>query len=480
MSQQPYPDELEWWQKVFDVEVARRYAQADPPKPYPNSRSPRWGNRTAYDICAGMTKEASMAKHLRALEIELGLDRSTPGQPTNRPLVGPLRVENKLFCDDTGPRRVFFCSWFPALCILRNDPAEFERQINAIAAANYQGIRVFLAVGGWSDFWDGREVAPAGFTKWKFSPESGHLRPAGHGGRIDAWPDHAELLRTLLRACKARKLRLHLSCGDMQIICPDPGRELDLHRQWARICAEEGGLEVVALAGETNEYPMNRFGGDGAQSVQQMGRVLQAWREAIPGVLTAQGAILSEEADKLYESSQFGQVCISHTTREPFSLCIKRTLGLVYWEGNYRHFPKPFWQGEPAGPAQDSYQRQDDPANLTALYAMHALTGQASNQFAGPAVRSREPLECAWGFKELPKILAVLPEDVATWQHANGPNGAILYWFKGQRFATATIKDWNSAPPRPVREWSLFAGDAVTQGTGNPPRATGLIVGTFA
>jgi hypothetical protein len=480
MSQQPYPDELQWWGPVFDVEVAKRYAQAVPPQPYPNAKSARWGYRTAYDICAGMTKEASMAKHLRELEVELGVNQPKPGQPTNRPLIGPLRVENKLFRDDTGPRRVFFCSWFPALRILRDNPAEFERQINAIAAANYQGIRVFLALGGWTDYWDGREVVPVGFTKWRFSPRTGHLRPAGYGVQIDAWPDYTDLLRTLLRACKARKLRLHLSCGDMQVICPDPNIELDLHRQWARICAEEGGLDVVALAGETNEYPMNRFGGDGAQSVQQMGRILQVWQDALPGVLTAQGAILSEEADKLYESCQHGQVCISHTSRSPFSLCVKRTLGLVYWEGDYRRFPKPFWQGEPAGPAEDCYQRQDDPANLTALYAMHALTGQASNQFSGPSVRSRQPLESVWGFKELPAILAALPEDVATWERAHGPNGAILYWFKGKQFATATIAEWNSEPPRPVQTWTLIAGDKVTQGTGQPPRLTGLIVGNFA
>ena len=67
---QPYPDEEEWWEGVFDAEVARRYAAKG--QAFPNPRSARWSNRTAYDIRDGMTKEASMAKHLAELDIELG------------------------------------------------------------------------------------------------------------------------------------------------------------------------------------------------------------------------------------------------------------------------------------------------------------------------------------------------------------------------------------------------------------------------
>lgn len=69
---QPYPDEGSWWLWVFDVEVGKRYAQAG--KPYPdNAMSFRWASRTAYDIGAGMTKEDSLAKHLKELEQALGI-----------------------------------------------------------------------------------------------------------------------------------------------------------------------------------------------------------------------------------------------------------------------------------------------------------------------------------------------------------------------------------------------------------------------
>lgn len=475
---QPYPDERTWW-RAFDEEVRARYRIVHRSWPDPNDPDTFvWRGRTAYDISAGLTKEASAAKHLLELEQELGLHQPAPGQPTNRPLIGPLRIENKLFRDDSGYRRVFFCSWFPALRILRDNPAEFERQLNAIAAANYQGIRIFLAVGGWTPSWDGREVAPVSFTKWRWT--GNFLRTDQFGDRVEAWPDYDELLRRLLRACRARKLRVHLSTGDMQILCPDANQEVELHRRCARICAEEGGLEVVALAGDTNEYPQNRFGGDSASSITQMGRVLQVWKDTIPGVLVAEGAPLSEEPAKLHEASMHGNVCISHTTREPFSTCLKHTFGLVYYEGAYRSFPLPFWQGEPAGPGDDAYQAQNDPANLTALYALHALTGQASNYFNGPAVRSLVPLESTWGFTQLPALFANrLPEDVATWEHGSDRHGGIEYWWKGNTFITVMFAEWNPAPPRPIASWTLYGGTSVESGTGTPPRKTGLLVGTF-
>ncbi len=408
----------------------------------------------------------------------------TPPPPyteTNRPLIGPLRIQDKMFRDDSGWRRVLFCSWFPALRILRDNPAEFERQINAIAAANYQGIRVFLAVGGWSDYWDGREVAPVGFQKWFYSGQTGFMRPASLGAWIDAWADYDDLLRDLLRACKVRKLRLHVTTGDMQIICPDPNHEIDLHRRFARICGEEGGLEVIAVAEATNEFPFNRYGSDGPDSITQMGRILDVWTAAIPGVLTMQGAIpANEKVASLNKASTYGPLCAVHVTRQPVATCLKHTFGLVYFEGNYRGYPKPFWEGEPAGPGQDSYDRVDDPASLIGIYAYHGLTGQASVRFQGAAVRFHQPLESEWGFTELPALLAAhLPEDVALWDHGSNQRGGIEYWWKGNNFRTVSYVDWDTAPPRPVASWTVYDGSVVS-GTGTPPRCTGMIVGIFA
>lgn len=407
------------------------------------------------------------------------LSAATDEPRTDRPLVGRLRVQDKLFRDDSGYRRVLFCSWFPALRILRDNPPEFYRQIDAIAAAGYQGFRTFLAVGGWMDFWDGREVVPIAFTKWHYT--GNHLRSERLGTSLQAWPDYDDLLRTLLRACRARGLRLHVTTGDMQVITGDDmRRERNLHERFARICAEEGGTDVIALAEMTNEFPLNRYGGQGPASIQQLGALVDIWRRAIPGVLTAQGAIpQNEEPESLELACTHGDVCAVHITRDPFAMCLKRTFGVTNWEGDWRAFQKAVWEGEPAGPGADSYQRLDDPSSLTALYAMHALLGHGSVQFSGPAVRSREPLEAVWGFTQLPRILSVLPEDIATWDHASDGRGGIMYFFRGDRFATATTREWDPSPPRPIDIYTLYAGDTVVYGTGTPPRATGLIVGRF-
>lgn len=398
---------------------------------------------------------------------------------TNRPLIGPLRSQDKLLRDDSGWRRVFFASWFTALRTLRDNPTEFYRQIDALAGANYQGARVFLAVGGWSDFWDNHEVIPIAFQKWFYTGNL--MRSDRLGAQLAAWSDYDDLFRALLREFKKRNLRLDLTVGDMQIIVGnDQAKELELHRRLSRIAAEEGGLDVIALVEGTNEFPINRYGGDSDGSIEQLGRVLEVWRQAIPGVLTTEGAVISEDPERLYAGARHGQVAAVHISRDPIELHLKRSFGVTRWEGDWRHFPLAFWETEPAGPGRDSFAAQNDPANLTAVYAQHALLGHGSNYFNGPAVRGDGPLESTWGFKELPKILAQLPEDVAMWDHDSDRRGGIEYFFRGNQFATATIKLWSTAPPRPVAEWTLYAGDNVTHGTGNPPaHVTGLLVGRF-
>jgi hypothetical protein len=268
-----YPDEPTYW-KQFQNDMIAAYEAAGRAFPDPNDPD-AYFSRCGYDIGFGLDPALAARKHIAELKQELGatpIDPPPPGEPTARPLVGPLRIQDKLFRDDQGFRRVLFCSWFPALRILRDNPQEFERQINAIASAGYQGIRVFLAVGGWSDYWDGREVVPIRFQKATF--DGNHLRPVFNGPWLEAWPDYDDLLRTLLRACRARKLRLHVTCGDMQIIDRDGSQELALHRRFAEIIAAEGGAEVVSLYEVTNEFPLNRYGGESAPSIEQMGRVI--------------------------------------------------------------------------------------------------------------------------------------------------------------------------------------------------------------
>jgi len=213
-----------------------------------------------------------------------------------------------------------------------------------------------------------------------------------------------------------------------------------------------------------------------------MGQVVAVWKNTIPGILTCQGAIpQNEEVASLTTASTFGDVCAVHVTRQSAGMCLKRTFGLVYFEGNYRGFPKPFWEGEPAGPGADSFDRQDDPAVLVARASLSAITGQADVRFQGAAVRALAPLESEWGFREIPALLAQhLPEDIAGWDHGNDHRGGIEYWWKDRDFRTVQFVDWDPSPPRAVATWTRYTGTGSQSGTGTPTPGTGLLVGTFA
>jgi len=332
-------------------------------------------------------------------------------------------------------------------------------------------------------------VYPVDFTPWYFDRSSGHMRPAGYGPPIQGWPDFDALWRTNCREHRKRKLRMIVCFGDNQIIVPVERDEIALHERVLGICAEEGGSVIVAGVEIVNEPPQNYPGGISDEAVARMGRVIAAGRRILPDVIFMQGAGLSEEPDVLYQTSKHGEACSQHTSRQPPEFCLKRTFGLVNWEGKWRDFWKPFWMMEPAGPnvgprdnqGDDMYAPWDDPAEIMALYAMHAVLGMASNFFTGADVRGTEDAENAYGYDELPALFEqIFPEGVATWDHAaNGAVGGIMYFFKGKSFVAPTHKTWNNHPPRPIAEWTFYQGTVVLHGTGNPPAGSGVIVGTF-
>jgi hypothetical protein len=75
--QQPYPSESPdggWWGQEFDKAVEACYTEAGRVYPDPDDeKSLRWCGRCAYDICAGLTKEDALEKHIAELRVALGL-----------------------------------------------------------------------------------------------------------------------------------------------------------------------------------------------------------------------------------------------------------------------------------------------------------------------------------------------------------------------------------------------------------------------
>jgi hypothetical protein len=408
-----------------------------------------------------------------------------------RPLVGPLRVQDKKFRDDTGYRRVFFDSDFNLLRKLKYEPDRYFQSLEEACVAGYQGTRQFVSVGGWMDFWaPDYGVYPITFNAWYHSPASGMLRPAALGRRIIGWSDFDDLWRQNLREHRKRGLRIVVSFGDCQIITPFEHTEIELHERVARIAAEEGGSAVIAGWEIANEYPQNYPTGGSTTSVERMGRVIAAVRKILPDVIFMQGAALSEEPEQLYLSSKYGEACSQHTTRQPVEMCFKRTFGLWNWEGKapIPYFHKPFCMMEPAGPnvgprdgvGDDMYAPWDNPGDILGLYALHMCLGFWSNFFTGADVRGTGTAGDAWGYDELPALFdQIFPEDIATWDHASDGRGGIMYFFKGKDFRAPTHRSWDTHPPRPIANWTFHQGDRVLHGTGNPPSGSGVLVGTF-
>lgn len=356
--------------------------------------------------------------------------------PARFSLIGRIRAAPRGFGDDTGPRNLLFVSWFPALRIWRDDRQRAIDELDDIAASGWLGIRVFLAVGGWSTYWDGREVCPIDVAKWV--PDDQH-HAALHGTHIrteSAWPDYDELLASFLVAVKARGLKLNTTLGDMQMIAGGV-EEVQLHERLARIVRDVDPT-IVALWETWNEPFQNNELGEGDPGIDERAktqgrRIMEAVRAILPGQLCSMGSSTgSEEPDPMRWWCEHADVMDIHGLRSGdgnYAHQIARAFGVAYWGLGTSGFEevgnKPIWQGEPAGPdgpgVNRNFQPTNDPAHIWALYVMHVLTGQGTVYHGGSGVRYLDTrLSDMWGFKELPALLSVLPDDICTWRLIHG------------------------------------------------------------
>lgn len=373
---------------------------------------------------------------------------------TARRLVGPLRIVDNRFVDDSGPRRVFFASYFAALRVLKDRPGEFRREFDAIAAAGYQGVRVFWSVGGYHGFWGGAEVVPVSFTQ-------------DDGTRLEAWPAYDALFVQLLAEAQARGLRLALTTGDVQYLMNDPAVELAQHQRVAQLVAAHGGATVVSSWEVVNEdfvnYPVH---GDDAWT--RMRAVAAAVKAILPDVLVSTTNVnASQEPTEFARAMKGADLVHLHGMRSPGDRAIDRALHGVAWgEGAHAYRPYPVWQMEPASAICD-HGGCTDPilshAELIALYGMHQITGQASTFFQGNAVTpTSTPLEAVWGFKELPALFdRYLPEDSSTWEHGYHHPGAALWWWTDRQAATSVAEGWDYTPAVSLREATVIIGETV-------------------
>ncbi len=417
------------------------------------------------------------------------------------PILGQLRRQGNLFAHDGGLITPTFSSEFPMLRMFKFARERYLRAKSDIIRYRLQGSREFVDVGGWDPYWNGSEVSLTGYTKWRWGGSV--TRPGSLGHVVAAWPDGYRILGDVIEDFARAKLKLHLTHGDRQIIYADIvngqpvynfEKELEAHRAAARVIRDTSPV-TVDFYEISNEIPMNSPEGGSDKDYEICRRLIQEVKAIFGrGPLCGLGAALSEEPAKLTQSADGGDVCFVHVVRD-WPMCLKRTMGLKAFEGNWGAFPWPYQHGEPMPTnvppynddvGDDGYMATDRVDRFIALHTMIALCACGTNVFTGASVKMDDayPSE-APGYKEVPQIVEDhIPEDIATWKREHAPNGAILYFTQDKKFATSTDDTWNTTPPRPVASWKMYTGLGlvmqVLEGTGNPPQGrTGFIVGTF-
>jgi hypothetical protein len=349
---------------------------------------------------AGDDHERSVNKMLDAIRQAVGHAPPVvePQRPVEPPPVGPRRIDmkplvgflrrgpNNSFADDSGPRRVGVCSWFPALRIFRDTPDEAMRQMDRMVG-RWQGARVFWHLA--DPWWKGLEVDPK-------------------------WHNFDALFRLFLEQMWARGLRVSLTCGDMQYI---PSREhRALYRRIAQLCADVN-QQVVCLSGMVNEARVNS---NEKEDWTYWAGLSREWQQIYPWGqhgLSDPGD-QEEPAGLIACSREPATVALLHGTRHTPVDAIRRAFNVRY----EAHIGKPIVEDEPTGTGDDVYQPVDDPAWLFGIYTMKIITGQMVTFFGGAALRNRQSLESDWGFTQLPALWNQMgiPEDIGTWELTPG------------------------------------------------------------
>jgi hypothetical protein len=351
----------------------------------------------------GLSHDAAFAEVKRLIYEIVGIENliDPPVKPVPNDLVkfvqGYVRTQGRRWADDSGLRSFRICSWFPALRCFRDHREAALLELDNIAA-HWQGVRIFWHV------WTGNGWAP--------------------GYEVDPrWPDFDELFVDFLLACRDRGLRVSLSCGDMQDLCPD-SNEVHWHEHIAELAASVDQM-TVSWFSIWNEGWKNAARPTPDNAAYISNAIQRHFPWGAHGLSDPQD---QEEAIPLSNWSRPpANFTLVHGTRD-FPSSIRRAFNLVYegqgWLLN---------QDEPVGAGPNVTARDDNPRHLFALYTMHLITGQMTTFFGGHALKSWTPtagLERDWGFRELPELWSLmnLPENFQEWElRAGHRSDAAIY-----------------------------------------------------
>lgn len=394
----PYPSEPDFWYPVLDT-VRERYARAGRE---PDHLYPIWPIRMCNDIKDGMSLEAARAKHLRELDRALGLttDPDTP-QAHPGPLIGPLRLEGRVYVDNSGPVLPLFCHFGEAFSAFVRRPDDVRRQLDAIANGGYHGIRFWDVLGYYDAAWRGREVTPIAF-------------PSRANAHVPATPSYYDHLAAFLHACHDRQLKVMHDRGDLNSwsISQKRAHLRDVGALYKSLGAM--GHDVLAGLWACNESWQN-----GVDTPDEAIGMLHAFEQGAGGLPAIRGLSAPAEQEELEPLRAWSQHPATVVTIHPLRDRNRKRMLEHYFTDGYgacQAIGKPGWMTEPIGPGSGvTVGQENDPEMLALLAAISLVAGQAYTYMSSPGVFWDSPIEEQPGFHETVSLVESLPFDLMRW-----------------------------------------------------------------
>ena len=321
---------------------------------------------------------------------------------------GPVRVEGNALADDNGPFLGLGASYFTALWRCKHDRPRLEADLAFLSKQGFNYYRM-LSMVGHHPAWDGREIAPAAFTR-------------RDGKRVEAWPDYWQQFRDLVDLAYDRHgLRTQITIfADAQLM-PDKGARVE---HMGRVVADvvRGREHKVILLEVANEAWQNGFPEDaGVDQLREFAKYL-AERTEVPVAITS-----NHDWPELGSARGFEQV-YADSAADLATWHFSRDRGTddgwapVYdcWAFGDRPGLPPVSSNEPIGPGS-SVNAEREPVRLVMAAAFAYAAKLPMYVFHGEAgVFGKSRFEDMPGVDRFGPILRLLPPDLPNWQRNDG------------------------------------------------------------
>lgn len=318
---------------------------------------------------------------------------------TARLLHGRLQLRDRRFFDDRGPVLPVFCHFGEAFSAFVRRPDDVRRQLDAIAAAGYHGIRFWDVLGYYDDPWAGREITPVSF-------------PNRQGHRVAATPRYYEQLAAFLLACHERSLKVMHDRGDLNAWSDE--QKLAHMRRLGAMYRAGGETGRVVLGGL---WACNEGYQNGVTTPEEAIAMLRAFEEGAGWLPDARGLSAPDGAE-LHDlrawSADPATVVTIHSYRGAGA---HHRIRHVFSNGYERCalIGKAGWNTEPIGPGPlVSVGREEDPAVLVAMAVVSLLSTQAWTYMSSPGVQWHGPIHEQPAFASVGRLAGSLPPDLMT------------------------------------------------------------------